>query len=373
MKSTVKFVNSDPDRAEFFYVLRKRVNEYFETTNQAKYGDWRMYIKTVFMFALLFVPYGLIMSNTLPPWGMLICAMLMGFGVAGIGLSVMHDANHGAYSPNTNLNYWLGLSLNLIGGCAYNWRLQHNVLHHQYTNVHGYDEDIRDRPIIRMTPHAERFWWHRFQHIYSIFLYGLQTLDWAMAKDITQLRDYAKRGLAKEKDAKREMQILMVSKVIYIAYMVVLPLVFVDITWWQWLIGFVSMHYVTGLTLALVFQVAHVIEETAMPLPDESGTIENQWAIHQMETTANFAHENRILSWYVGGLNYQVEHHLFPRICHIHYRAISPIVKKTAEEYGVPYHEKKTMFAAVASHVRLLKRLGQTDAKELEHMHVHAH
>ncbi len=371
MKANLKFINQDPDKAEFFYVLRKRVNEYFETNHKTKYGDWRMVIKTIFMFALLFVPYAMIMSNTLSPWAMLICALLMGLGVAGIGLSIMHDANHGAYSPNPTVNHWLGLSMNLVGASAFNWKMQHNVLHHQNTNIHGYDEDIRDRPIIRLHPASPRNSWHRFQHIYALLIYGFQTLDWILTKDFDQLKDYYKQGLVKKKDYKRELAVLAATKLFYFGYMVVLPLIFVDITWWQFIIGFVAMHWVTGFTLAVIFQVAHVIEETAMHVPTEEGTIENQWAIHQMETTANFAHKNRILSWFVGGLNYQVEHHLFPRICHVHYRAISRIVKETAAEYDVPYFDKPTLVSAVGSHLRLLKRLGQDDCKELEHMHVH--
>ncbi len=371
MKANVKFVNPNPDKAQFFFILRKRVNDYFERNQITKYGDWRMVLKTVVMFALLFVPYGFIISNTLSPWAMLGCAMIMGLGVAGIGLSVMHDANHGAYSPNPRVNYWLGLSMNLVGASAFNWKLQHNVLHHQNTNIHGYDEDIRDRPIIRLHPASPRKPWHRFQHIYALIIYGLQTLDWILTKDFSQLLDYAKQGFVKKDEKRRELTILTVTKLIYIGYMVVLPLVFVDITWWQFLIGFVAMHWVTGFTLAVIFQVAHVIEETAMHVPTEEGTIENLWAIHQMETTANFAHKNRLLSWYVGGLNYQVEHHLFPRVCHVHYRAISSIVKETAKEFGVPYYDKPTLISAVASHLRLLKKLGTEDCEDLQHMHVH--
>jgi linoleoyl-CoA desaturase len=284
---------------------------------------------------------------------------------------VMHDANHGAYSPHPQVNYWLGLSMNLVGASAFNWKLQHNVLHHTYTNVYGIDEDIRDRSIIRLHPAAPRKPWHRFQHLYALLIYGLQTVDWILTKDFTQLLDYAKDGMVKPKDKVRELTILVITKLVYIGYMVVLPLVFLDIAWWEYIIGFLAMHWVTGFTLAVIFQVAHVVEETAMTVPTEEGTIENLWAIHQMETTANFAHKNRILSWYVGGLNYQVEHHLFPRICHVHYRAISKIVKKTAQEYDVPYHTKDTLLAAVASHLRLLKRLGTEDCQEMAHMHAH--
>jgi linoleoyl-CoA desaturase len=371
MQGKVKFINPHPQRDDFYFVLRKRVNEYFETSQRSKFGDLRMYSKTAAMFAMFFVPYALILSNTLSPWAMLLGAVVMGFGVAGIGLSIMHDANHGAYSSHPTVNKLMGLSLNLVGACAFNWKIQHNVMHHMYTNIHGLDEDIRDRPIIRLTPHAERFWWHRFQHLYALLIYGLQTVDWVLTKDFTQLVDYYRAGVIKKRELRRELLILSATKLLYIFYIVVLPLWLVDITWWQWLIGFLTMHYITGLTLAVIFQVAHVIEETAMPLRNEEGNIENLWAIHQMETTANFANDNKLLNWYVGGLNFQVEHHLFPRICHVHYPAISRIVKETAEEYGVPYHQKKTLVGAVASHLRLLKRLGTTEARELAGVHLH--
>lgn len=130
------------------------------------------------------------------------------------------------------------------------------------------------------------------------------------------------------------------------------------------------MHWVAGFTLAVIFQMAHVIEETEHhPFPHGTGTIDNQWAIHQLETTANFGTGNRFLNWYAGGLNFQVEHHLFPNICHIHYKAISKIVKETAQEYGVAYNEKPSLAAAVASHYRLLRKLGHGEPVIMNHHH----
>ena len=119
------------------------------------------------------------------------------------------------------------------------------------------------------------------------------------------------------------------------------------------------MQAIAGFILALIFQLAHTVEGTSHPLPNELGVIENDWAMHQLQTTANFSRKNRFLSWYVGGLNFQVEHHLFPYISHVHYPEISEIVRTTAEEYGVPYLENKTFIGAVKSHFRFLYQLGK--------------
>src|SRR5690606_26213854 len=262
----------------------------------------------------------------------------MGIAIAGIGLSVMHDANHGAYSNKKWVNNLFGYALNLIGGNAFNWKIQHNVLHHTYTNIHDVDEDISPRGVLRMTPHSDWKFFHRFQHLYAWVIYGLMTIVWVLAKDFARINKYHKDGLFKKQRAsfRQEWIILIATKVLYVAYVFVLPVIILPLAWWQILIGILMMHYIAGFILAIIFQPAHVSEGTEYPLPDENGSMENNWAIHQLLTTTNFANNSRAFSWYVGGLNFQVEHHLFPNICHVHYRNISPIVKQTAEEFGIP-------------------------------------
>jgi linoleoyl-CoA desaturase len=195
------------------------------------------------------------------------------------------------------------------------------------------------------------------------------TLVWIGVKDYFRLIKYQKEGLVKKQKAniRREWLILFASKAFYFSYIIVLPLVLLPIAWWQLLIGFVAMHYVAGFILAVIFQPAHVIDGTEYPLPNEEGKMENSWAIHQLHTTTNFANNNRILSWYVGGLNYQVEHHLFPNICHIHYRKISTIVKQTAEEFGLPYKSEPTFIGALVGHAKLLKQLGERPVLRPQH------
>ncbi|HEY9048088.1 MAG TPA: acyl-CoA desaturase [Ohtaekwangia sp.] len=321
-----------------------------------------MKVKTIFMHLLYFTPYILMMTGVVTnPWLMLLMCALMGFGLAGIGLSVMHDANHGAYSNKKWVNQMLGYSLNIVGGNAFNWKVQHNVLHHTYTNIHDVDEDISPRGVLRMTPYSDWKGIHKFQHIYAWVLYGLMTFVWVFVKDFVRIVRYQRDGLIKNQkaDVRTEWIILIATKVIYLAYMLVLPMIVLPINGWQWFAGFFLMHYIAGFILAVIFQPAHVIEGTEYPLPNDEGKIENSWAIHQLHTTTNFANNNKILSWYVGGLNYQVEHHLFPNVCHVHYRNISVIVKKTAEEFNLPYKSEPTFIGALIGHAKLLRELGK--------------
>lgn len=359
MIRSVKFASQ---HAEFFATLSQRVNQYFTSRGIERTANGEMVFKTFFMFSLYFVPFALLLSGVAPTLGgQLVLWSAMGFGMAGIGLSIMHDANHGAYSKKPWVNNLLGLSLNLVGGHAVNWRVQHNVLHHTYTNVHDVDEDISPRGVLRMGPESKWRAMHRFQHLYAWFFYGLMTLVWVLAKDFFRLLKYQREGLLKKQKTTpaREWTVMILTKIIYLSYIFGLPMIILGLPFWQVLVGFLLMHYIAGFILAIIFQPAHVVEGTAYPEPDAKGNLENNWAIHQLHTTTNFGHRHRVFSWYVGGLNYQVEHHLFPNICHVHYRAIAPIVEQTAREFGLPYKTKETFLDAVVAHAAQLKLMGQ--------------
>jgi linoleoyl-CoA desaturase len=202
---------------------------------------------------------------------------------------------------------------------------------------------------------------HRFQHIYAWFLYGLMTIVWLGFKDFQRLYTYQKNGLMKAQHGNsiREWTILIITKITFILYAVIIPILVTSWLWWQVLIGVFILHYIAGFILAIIFQPAHVIEGTAYPLPDDTHTLEDNWVIHQLKTTTNFSNNSVWFSWYVGGLNFQIEHHLFPSICHVHYKSISRIVRSTAEEFNLPYKTSTTFFAALRSHSRLLKTLGK--------------
>lgn len=359
MSQNLKFANRQQD---FFATLNQRVNAYFKTNKIERTANSEMVIKTIFMFSLYFIPYFLIISGLFTSlWALFGLCVVMGLGTAGIGLSIMHDANHGSYSTKPWINNLLGLSLNLVGGHAMNWKIQHNVLHHTYTNVYEVDEDISPRGVLRMAPGSQWRPFHRFQHLYAWFFYGLLTFVWIIFKDFGRLIKYQKDGLLKKQKATAasEWVVLIATKIIYVLYIFVVPMTLLHLSFLQVFLGFLTMHYIAGFILAIIFQPAHVIEGTEFPVADKDGNLENNWAIHQMHTTTNFGKKHKIFSWYVGGLNFQVEHHLFPNICHVHYRKIAPIVEQTAKEFGVPYKCKETFFEAVAAHARLMKELGK--------------
>jgi linoleoyl-CoA desaturase len=355
-----KAITFPATRRDFSTTLNSRVNDYFKTKNIGKQGNTEMVIKTCCMFAAYLVPYALIVSGVITGWPLLIALLVMSLGLAGIGLSVMHDANHGAYSRRPWVNTLLGYSLNMVGANAFNWKMQHNILHHTFTNVHEEDEDIGSRGALRFTPHSDWKKIHRYQHVYAWFLYGLMTLMWMFVKDFVRIVRYQKSGLVKKHHASitKEWTILILTKLFYVGYIIVIPILFTSLMWWQVLLGVFVMHYITGFILAIIFQPAHVIEGTEFPLPDENNQLENNWAIHQLLTTTNFGNRSRWFSWYVGGLNFQIEHHLFPNICHVHYRKIAHIVSSTALEFGLPYKSTETFFQALVKHLHLLKQLG---------------
>jgi linoleoyl-CoA desaturase len=346
---------------DFSSTLNKRVHDYFKNNRVNSHANAEMVIKTICMFSAYFIPYALILSGAVTGTMALILAVLvMSLGLGGIGLSVMHDANHGAYSKKNWVNNFIGYSLNMVGANAFNWKLQHNVLHHTYTNVHEEDEDISPRGALRLTPHSEWKKMHKYQFIYAWFLYGLMTIVWLFFKDYVRLAHYHKIGLAKKHKANitKEWIILIGTKLVYIGYIIVVPIVFTALPWWQIICGVIIMHYIAGFILAIIFQPAHVIDGAEFPLPDSNNALENNWAVHQLLTTTNFGNNSRWFSWYVGGLNFQIEHHLFPNVCHVHYRKISGIVKDTATEFGLPYKSARTFLQALAGHTRLLKQLG---------------
>lgn len=358
--TVIRFNNAN---RQFYAELKKRVDNYFKENKLSKSGNLNMYLKTIFMFSAYIVPYLLIVFNVFDSKLMwfLLCLM-MGLAMAGVGLCVMHDANHGSYSKNQKFNRILSvLSMNMLGGYSLNWRIQHNVLHHTYTNVHEHDEDIEPPAFMRFEPHAEWRPIHRLQFIYAWFLYGIMTLMWSTTKDFKQIFRYNRKGLLKTANAniKKELPWLIVSKTLYYCVMILPYFLVKEMTFLNWLCGFLMLHYIAGLILAMIFQPAHVVTETEFPLPDDIGNMENHWAEHQLRTTMNFATGDPVFSWLVGGLNHQVEHHLFPTICHIHYPKISKIVESTAREFNLPYKKQRTFIGALWSHELMLWRLGR--------------
>ncbi|QJW89969.1 acyl-CoA desaturase [Spirosoma taeanense] len=358
MATKLKFINTS--QSAFFATVRGRVDAYFAQRAISPHANRAMWAKAVFFLGGYALFYGLIFSNHFGPWVMLGLAIGLGVFAACIGFNVSHDALHGAFSARPWVNKLLGGSFYLLGANPYVWKITHNVVHHTYTNIPGHDEDIEVAPgLIRLDPLEKLQPWHRYQQWYTFPLYALASLSWVLRKDYVK---FFKSRIGHHDTANhpsREYIKLFVSKGLYYVFFLVLPSMVLSVAWWQVLIGFIVMHLAEGLVLGLVFQLAHVVEGTTFPLPDETGNVQDAWAIHQLQTTANFAPQSMLAAFFCGGLNRQIEHHLFPKICHIHYPAITAIVKRTAHEFGLPYLENCSFGSALYSHFRLLRALGR--------------
>ncbi len=359
----ITFSNSNND---FYQSVKASVEEYFVEHKIKKTGDWRLFVKTIILIGSAIAMYLLLMFVNLETLPALIICALLGFIFASIGFSVMHDANHGSYSPNSKFNDFLGLSANALGASAFFWKQKHNIIHHTYTNVDGIDDDIAKSPIIRQCESQKWVPAHKIQHLYLIPVYSLSSIFWIFFMDFTK---YFTRKIYTTEAWKLTLKnhiIFWATKIMYLIFYIILPIMVWGFL--PWVVGFLVLNASMGLTLSLVFQLAHVVENTEfehVPL-DETKHIETAWAEHQMKTTANFAMGNKVISWFVGGLNYQIEHHLFPKVSHVHYPAISRIVMEKSKEYNLPYNKYDTMLEALASHFRVMYSLGRKPAAEMQ-------
>ena len=317
-----------------------------------------MYAKTIFLLVWLGASYAGLVWGATSWWQAVPLAISLALAMAGIGFNVQHDGNHGAYSHHPALNRAAALSLNLLGGDAYFWRYKHNIAHHTYPNISGADNDIYMGRLARLSPHDPRYRFHRIQHIYVWVLYSLLAVKWQLVDDF---RSMIRPGVADTHVPRPrgwDQVSFWVGKACFLTLAFVIPLLtghrLADV-----LALYLLTMAVLGLTLATVFQLAHCVEEATFPIPAAgSRCIEREWMVHQIETAVDFARGNWFLTWYLGGLNYQIEHHLFPKICHVHYPALSPIVEETCRKHGIRHQSHRTMRRALRSHVRWLRHLG---------------
>ena len=348
------FPSHSPLRAD----LNRRVDEYFKQSGKPRDGGAGMIAKSAIILTWAMSSYALLVFWSASWWSAAPLAVSLGLAMACIGFSIMHDGNHGAYSSRPLINKLATGTLDVIGGSSFIWRQKHNVLHHTYTNVDGVDDDIVAWPFLLLAPSQRRFWFHRWQHMYFPVLMGLFFVSkWVIWGDffvaykgkIGSQRIPQPRGW--------DLAQMLVGKTIFYGWAFVLPLFLHSVV--EFLAVYLLVTFVQGVTLGLVFQLAHAVEEAAIvPPPAEGSTVERPWFEHQLATTMNFATDNRVVNWYVGGLNFQVEHHLYPRISHRHYPALAPIVREVCLKHGVPYLTQPTVRLAIASHLRFLKDMG---------------
>jgi linoleoyl-CoA desaturase len=350
----LKYTGAD----EFFNVLKSRVEAYFQSTGRSKRDCPAMYLKTAILLAWFAASYVLLVFVAHSWWMVPPLAISMGLSVAAIGFNIAHDGGHHAYSNYRWINRLTALAMDLVGGSSYIWARKHNSIHHTYTNIEGHDDDINVGFLGRLAPEQTRHWFHRGQHWYLWVLYGFLSIKWQLFDDFHNVvtgrigphRFVRPRGW--------DLAILLGGKALFFSLAFVIPLMVHPV--WLVLVVFGATSFVQGLVLSVVFQLAHCVECASFPMPQvETGRMETSWAVHQVATTVDFARKNRVLSWYVGGLNYQVEHHLFPQICHLHYEAIARVVEDVCREFRLHYMAHDTFLGAVASHFRWLRQMGR--------------
>ena len=341
-----------PERSAFHDELNRRVDGYFEGSGRSRSGGWRMGAKSAILFCWLAGSWALLMFAPVHAWEAVLLAISVGLAMAGVGFSVMHDANHGGTSANGRVNGVMSFSLDLLGASSFLWRLKHNVQHHTYPNISGHDPDIEaGSPFLRLAPWQPRRWHHRFQPLYVWILYGVFPLQWWFFHDTLELATGRISGKQFPPARGWSLFAALAGKAIFLTWAFVLPALFHP----SWaLVGLSAIAVFTlGNVLAAVFQLAHCVRQA-----DFVETVETDWAEHQIATTVDFARGNPLLGWYLGGLNFQVEHHLFPRVCHLHYPALAAIVEETCRDHDVRYRCEPTLGSALAANFAWLQRMG---------------
>ncbi len=337
--------------------LQERADRYFTDSGLPERDLPAMVRKTVVIWLWFLTSWAALVLLPTPWWLKLPLAVSLGLAIAGIGMAVMHDANHGAYSRNPTVNRWVGYSLDAMGASSFIWRTKHNTLHHTWTNIGGMDDDLELGLLSRMSPHQKWLPMHRGQHIYMWVLYCLLLPKWVVFDDFYNIAIGRVGPLQLPKMTARDWVVMLTGKALHITLGWVIPLLLYP--WYFVVPMYFLVCAVVGVTLATTFQLAHCVSEAEMvPIP-ASGRLTDDWASHQLKTTVDFAPRNKFLSWYMGGLNFQVVHHLFPKVCHLHYPALAKLVEATARENGLVYLVQPKLKGALHAHYAWLKTMGQ--------------
>jgi linoleoyl-CoA desaturase len=346
---------------EFQSALKQRVDEFFQSTGRPRRDVPQMYLKTAILLISFVVLYTLLVFIATTWWQALVLAVLLGLTTAAIGFNIQHDGGHQAYSDRPWVNKLMAMTLDLIGGSSYLWHYKHVVYHHTYVNITGHDTDIDLGALARLTPHQKRYSIHRWQHIYIWPLYGLMAIKWQLFDDFKEVVTGQMGQHHFPRPKGWDLVIFIAGKLVFLALAFGIPMLFHNV--WVVLFFYDMAAIVLGMALSVVFQLAHAVEGAEFPMPQE-GTeqIEHAWAIHQVETTVDFARRSRVVAWLLGGLNFQIEHHLLPRICHVNFPAMSKMVENTCRDYGVRYAEHPSFRAGIASHYRWLREMGKPSA-----------
>jgi linoleoyl-CoA desaturase len=341
----------------FVRETRRDVEQYLRRPGVRMSGALQLYAKTAVAFALTVAAWlGLVVVRPGLVLG-LVCLAGLVLGSILTAFCVQHDANHGAYFRTRRANHLMGWTADaLLGFSSYTWRVKHNVAHHTYTNVVGYDDDISQTPFLRLAPAQAPKPWYRLQWLYVWPLYCLLVLRWQVGADFAALMHRRIGRSALRWPRRYDFLGLVGGKAVFVGWALVLPLLVYP--WWVVLAGYVGFSMTVSLIAATTFQLAHAVDGADTATPDEVARAARPWGKHQVETTVDFCPRNPVLTWLLGGLNFQIEHHLFPRVQHTHYAHIAAIVQRNCARHGIRYTSQPSLWAALRAHARHLRAMG---------------
>ena len=342
----------------FIQDTRREVEQYLSRGRTRLRGAIQLYAKAPIALALTAVSWSALMF--LQPGIVLASLCLLGLVLGSMltAFCVQHDANHGSYFRKRRWNHLVGWSADaFLGFSSYAWRVKHNVAHHTYTNVDGFDDDATQVPLLRFAPSQPVRPWYRFQQYYIWPMYMLMGLRWQIAGDLAAFR----RGRVGESALRPPrgwtLAGVVVGKAIFLTWALVIPMLVYP--WWGVVAAYLGFTMITSLIMATTFQLAHCVQEASFASPDELRDERRVWAVHEVETTVDFCPRNPVLTWMLGGLNFQIEHHLFPKVPHTHYPKIAEIVRRNCDLHGVRYSFHPSLGGALRSHFLHLRAMGQ--------------
>lgn len=343
---------------DFYQQLHKEVQE--QVLGNKKYKQ-QMVFKAFFFLTLYFAFYACILLFGNDTRLLFIFYVLTGITMILVFLNAFHDAAHGAVFQKRRHNEYLTYILELFGCNSYVWKKRHLVLHHPYPNMQHWDIDVKQSDLVRIFPESKWYHFHRYQHIYMWFLYFLYTLNWFFVRDFKDFFGH------KDNYVKRIAEIpeieyvkLFAVKLFTITFILFVPILVLNQPWYLVFAAFITMHFLASAFGIMALLSTHADEYAEFPTPPEDGQMEMTWAAYQVASTKDFSTESRLANILFGGFNHHVAHHLFPAVAHTYYPSITPIIRKYAKEYNLPYRSYP-LLVAVRSHFMLLKKNGSTE------------
>ena len=343
-------------KSAFWAELKAAVTEHLAgeaSRGRPQTGDARLQRKAAVIVLWFALSYGaLLLAPTFA--AALLAALSVAFAASALGFGVFHDANHHTLFQRASLNLRAARFCSvLLGPSRHFWVHKHQGLHQRQPNVIGWDDDLETRGRLRFSPACT--WEPRFrrQELKALCYYGLNTVEWLFWKDLRCLFGGRLNKWHALQLNKQERTEFLVCKALYVLLFVLPPFLVLPLAWA--VAAFVLFHFVLSWVLAVVFQLAHLtpgMEFDGVRAGDD-------WALHQLRTTADFATGSRLATWFTGGLNHQIEHHLFPNVAHTHYPGLRPIVRAIAERHGVQCHDLGSIMSALRQHFALLQMLGR--------------